>query len=328
MFLYLKGKKLARNVKPSDAEKTLEQMKGNYLFTGFFSFLLFGPQPMSGRTLSFLLEDDKNFEKVGRAAARAKDSQIKDAERSADVGSGGSYHRGVNMKDKASVAHMANSDHQFNLKHIRDMLVICNNHHATLVKELVEVNKMGRDAAGDDDIEQECHDWREDIKARLKALKLKRKAFEEEEEQSRKKPKSDAVTAYYEQVGSFLKPAPKKVTVDHSKRSDEASSLTTEDPVSRAAAVPRLPPFPTDKEPVSEIMPPLPPLQLLQDSCDLTGVGDDEEGAPTANKFASGVTMGQPSQMAFDSRNDTGLITASNASSVFHTQDESSSDSD
>jgi DNA-binding transcriptional MerR regulator len=130
-------------------------------------------------------------------------SNVQKAKREANIGRDGMNNRGIALKDRASATHLANSDHHGSLKHIREMLVICNSEHALLLKELSEVIQMKKAAEGDDDLEQESEEWRQDVKKRMDELKKKKKHLLEEEEVLRRS-KKQVVDAYYQQVGSTL----------------------------------------------------------------------------------------------------------------------------
>jgi hypothetical protein len=173
MFVHCKGKTKYAGTK-EEFGKTEEDMPPKwFVFTGYFTFLLFGPQPLSGKTLTMLTEDSKNIQKKGRKATREENKKTKDEERK--TGDGGAlpvpYKRGVAIQDKASAAHMANLTHQVQLKHCRDLMVVYNTEYSLLLKELSEVNSMTRQFAGDDNMEQETKEWRDDVKQQLEQLK-------------------------------------------------------------------------------------------------------------------------------------------------------------
>lgn len=208
MFMQLKGKTKMKNVKKeTKAPSSPDQMGSTYIFAGFFAFLLFGPPAMAGYSLSCLTEDGKDVPKKGRKAARAEASAAADREREAGVGGHvpEAYHRGVAMRDKATVAHMANQSYQFELKHVRDIMSNYNSEHALIIKELGEVNRSIRDAKemDDEDEAQEAYDWKLDIKKRLKEVKQKKRELEAEEKELRRDRNKKQVLAYYEQVGDF-----------------------------------------------------------------------------------------------------------------------------
>ena len=237
MFVHCKGKKLYTSTK-EPFDKKEEDMPPKWMFTGYFSFLMFGPQPLSGKTLTSLTEDGRsNLAKKGRKATRDEELNTKGKEREAGVGEEAStvYKRGVPMQDKASAAHLANSSHQFMLKHYRDMLVVLNTEYSLLLKELSEVNTMRKNFEGDDDIEQETFDWRKDIKNRLDDVRNKKRKLQEEEERLRQEDTKRQVLAYYDQVGDFSvkeatlprKISPKAVTVNSKMPAlDDTSTLT------------------------------------------------------------------------------------------------------
>jgi hypothetical protein len=230
MYVHCKGKKQYASSKEV-FEKTEDDMPPKWMFTGFFCFVLFGPKPLSGKTLTSLTEDGRtNIAKKSRKTTREEDKDVKDKEREAGIGGDNvTYNRGVTMADKASAAHMANSSHQFMLKHCRDMLVVLNSEYSLLLKELTKVNAMARNFQGDDDIEQESSEWRKDIKERLDYVRQKKRKIQaEEEELHAQNTNKIQVTAYYEQLG-FAKPvaaAKAVVTVDPKTSIDDNSTLT------------------------------------------------------------------------------------------------------
>ena len=75
-------------------------MPPDYLFTGWFAFVLLGPQGLSKVTLETLSADPAKTPKKGRAAIRASDAAFKDEERKENVGGTGVYNRGTSIKDK------------------------------------------------------------------------------------------------------------------------------------------------------------------------------------------------------------------------------------
>ena len=65
MFVHLKGS-IKTNLTKDNCDKTEDDMPSNWFFTGHFAFLLFGPVPLSGKTLSVLSEKFENVEKQSR----------------------------------------------------------------------------------------------------------------------------------------------------------------------------------------------------------------------------------------------------------------------
>jgi hypothetical protein len=205
MFVFLQGKKSGKGTTALDTEGrfTMENLPPKYVFTGYFVFVLFGPQPTSGKTLSCLTADGTtNMMKSGRAAARKEAAEVKKAEREEGTDDG-IYRRGVALKDKASAAHLANAEYQHQLKHLREMLVIYNGEHSLLLKELSEAMQLSKQARGDDDMEQESAQWLSEVRYRITELKEKKRKLLEEEEQIRSRGPKKQVLAYYETVGSF-----------------------------------------------------------------------------------------------------------------------------
>jgi hypothetical protein len=132
------------------------------------------------------------------------------------------------VQEASIAAHMATSSHQFALKHCRDMLVIYNTEYSLLLKELTEVNSMHKQFSGDDDMEQETSEWREDVRGRIKELKEKKRKIQEEEELLRNKKQKPL---YYKEQPRLIKSvtvpkAANTVTIDTSKAADDNSTLT------------------------------------------------------------------------------------------------------
>jgi hypothetical protein len=231
-YVHCKGKKQYPSSKEV-FEKTEDDMQPKWMFTGFFCFVLFGPKPLWGKTLKSLTEDGRtHIAKKSRKTTREEDKDVKDKEQEAGIGGDNvAYNRGVTMADKASAAHMANSSHQFMLKHCPDMLVVLNSEYSLLLKELTEVNAMARNFQGDDDIEQESSEWQKDIKQRLDDVRQKKRKIQAEEEELRAQSTNKIlvqVTAYYEQLG-FAKPvaaAKAVVTLDPKTAVNDNSTLT------------------------------------------------------------------------------------------------------
>lgn len=153
MFLHLRGTTKCKNVK-DESEKAQSDMKDGWMFCGCFPFLLFGPMPLSGEQLSCLAEDGKKTDNKSSQQSRNEEAKSREKEQKAGVGGdNGSHHGGVSLKDKASVAFLANSSHQFDLKHMRDPLALLNQEHVATVQEptmLVNLCDEAREN-GDDD---------------------------------------------------------------------------------------------------------------------------------------------------------------------------------
>ena len=236
MFVFCKGKKQYGGAGTKDSfDKGEDDKPSNWFFTGYFTFLLFGPNPVSGKTLTTLTEDGRNVKKKGRKAAREEARTVKDKERIAGDGGDSTFQRGENMDERVVVANMAaTSAYQFQLKHCRDMLVIFNQEYSLLIKELTEVNSMSRQFLGDDDMEQETSEWRLDVRGRLKELKEKKRTIQEEEEQLRKKCKLEAHHPIFTKPKPVPLPAATKavtIDVDTAKIVDDTSTLTETSPV-------------------------------------------------------------------------------------------------
>lgn len=224
MYAELKGKTNAKN-KGKEPKKGTPRMKPVYAFNGMFAFLLFGPNPLSGQTLSCFTEDGKtNIDKKGRKASR--EEETRDKKKTRETGAGGhipaAYNRGVNIKEKAAAAHMALSAQHHDQKNVQNLLALATAKYKNLLQELGMVNGMVKDSY-DTDESDELKSWRSKLRVQLDSARSKIASLETESENMRKQADKKQVTAFYEQVGSFV-PA----TVVKKSSSTAASPLTVE----------------------------------------------------------------------------------------------------
>jgi hypothetical protein len=129
-----------KSVKDNAPNKMETDTPSNWFFTGYFVFLLFGPVPLSDKTLSILSEKFQNVEKQSRQQLRLEDAWVRQVEW--DIGEDrfvpAMYKHGVPTRDKASAAQMAKDDYQFRVKHTRDNLALAQNERALTVKKITE----------------------------------------------------------------------------------------------------------------------------------------------------------------------------------------------
>ena len=233
MFVHLKGCKTPGGGRTF--QKTEEDIPDKYFFTGYFAFVLFGPMPQSGKTLSCLSEDGSDVARVSRKEARKKKGQVKMAEREADDGavSSGVYHRGISMKDKASCAHMAQNEVNEAKRNIANLLAINQQEYSNLLKELNQIDQMiDRAELRDRPNKAEEVEYLESQKSELfQSLSDNKKRKIQLEDKSNKlitaktKPQ---LKAYYEQVGMFDK-RKKKTRRQDSDEEDNNSAISVPD---------------------------------------------------------------------------------------------------
>jgi hypothetical protein len=210
-WLKFKGKKnmaLARRQKTTGSEEPLkvEDMPAKYFFTGYFAWVLFGPQGISGESLSCISPDGDSVPKKGRAQARKDDLEVRNKERetAADGYIPEQYHRGVNLKDKVSAAQIAHFQAREANQNVRELLHICNEDHKNVLAELGMVTKMiergeenGNDTSSLVDRMNELFESLSEIKERKKKLNKESERLMDETSAKRQ------VDALMEQVGNF-----------------------------------------------------------------------------------------------------------------------------
>jgi hypothetical protein len=155
-YSLFKGKKnmgLCKRSKIMEEYKE-EDMPVKYFFTGYFAFVLFGPQGISGKTLECFSPDGDGVPKKSRNQARKEEASVKQSERDASVGGyvPPDYTRGVMLRDKVSCAHIAQAEVKEARQNVRELLFICNQDHQNILREVELLGKMierGMDNAED-----------------------------------------------------------------------------------------------------------------------------------------------------------------------------------
>ncbi|CAB9518732.1 unknown protein [Seminavis robusta] len=238
MYVLLKGAKSKRsnsrrsNAKNTEKEYTEEEMPAKYMFSGYFTYLLWGPKGVSGETLSCLSVDGTDVPKVGRAASRQKELKIKAAERASDIGGTGPYHRGVAIKDKFACASLAVSELKEQRKNVRDLLFHNSTSESNCLQQLQQINAMLDRAYERDDDEREIgllKKRKKDLFDSLDELAKRKKELEDESDRLMKQSSSNQVqvSAYYDAVGSFREvPGAVEVKKKHGVADSESSSLS------------------------------------------------------------------------------------------------------
>eukprot|EP00797_Seminavis_robusta_P010107 Sro1741_g294620.2 (528) ;mRNA; f:3968-5628 len=236
MYVMLKGAKNkdgARRVKKPDGSFVEEDMPEKYMFQGYFVFVLYGPKMLTTKTLSCLSVDGKKCAKTGRATAREKELKIKAAERAANEGATGPYHRGLAVKDKYACATLAMSEYKMASRNVRDLLFHNNASESNCLTQLQQINSMlDRAEQRGDDREAKLLEAR---KVRLfdqldQLSKRKRELEDESDRLMKRNKKTPQLRAYYESVGVFA--VPKDVAVTRSTV-DDGSSITNTDKTPR-----------------------------------------------------------------------------------------------
>ena len=203
-------------------------MPDRYFFTGYMAFVLFGPDGLSNKRLSCLSPDGEDVDIVGRDAARKEAAKSKKEERAA--GNGGfvpdCYARGVNLKEKASAAHLAQNGQSEASRNILGLLNVCTNDHFNILGELDRAEQhlekaLSRTAVNECEIKY-LENWKASIFDRLEKNNKRKLELEDESDRLRASQPKRQVTAFYEQVGEFTQ---KEIAV--STVNDDASSLTT-----------------------------------------------------------------------------------------------------
>ena len=210
-FVLFKGKKnmyLCKRAK-NDKVFTEDEMPLKYFFTGYFAFVLFGPQGISGHSLECLTPDGEGVKKKSREQARKEDQMAKKSERDASVGGyvPGDYNRGIMIRDKVSCAHIAQAEVKEARQNVRELLFICNQDHQNILEEIKLLGKMIEVGTSNDVDTTELRDDMNELYGSLKLLRKRKKDLTEEsdrllmENQCGKRQ----IHALYEQVGTFEK---------------------------------------------------------------------------------------------------------------------------
>ncbi|CAB9530829.1 unknown protein [Seminavis robusta] len=230
VYVHLKGGKnnkgANRRAAKDGKEWKEENMPDKYMFNGFFVFLMYGPVGLAGSTLTCLSADGKKVERVGRAEARKKESEVKQAERTTGVGATGIFQRGVPVKDKFACAQMAVSQYKEAKRNVVNLLFHNNAAETNCIAALSEINKMiDRAEDRNDGMELRMLNKRkQDVLGRWDKLSTRKTELEEECDQLMKQSPSRQVSAYYESVG--MPNVPSAVAVSNKSQEDDESSIT------------------------------------------------------------------------------------------------------
>jgi hypothetical protein len=205
-YVLFKGKKNMKLCKSSKCtgEFSEEDMPVKYFFTGFFAFLLFGPQGISGTTLECLSPDGKNSKKKSRAMARKEEVEVKQRER--EAANGGyvpdDYRRGVNIRDKVSCAQIAQAEMKEARQNVRELLLICNDDHRNTLQEIDLVGRMiktGEDCGADT---TSLGERMTELFGSLKSIQDRKESLRKESDRLLKSGSKRQIEALYDQVGS------------------------------------------------------------------------------------------------------------------------------
>ena len=230
-FVLFKGKKNMYLCKRNKTDKvfTEEEMPLKYFFTGYFAFVLFSPQGISGHSLECLSPDGEGVKKKSREQARKEDQVAKKAERDASVGGyvPGDYNRGVMLRDKVSCAHIAQAEVKEARQNVRELLFICNQDHQNVLEEIKLLGKMIEVGASNDVDTTELRDDMAELYGSLKSLRKRKRELTEESDRLLRENHSGKrqVHALYEQVGTFQKIMP-QTSIDLEAHDDVSSELS------------------------------------------------------------------------------------------------------
>jgi len=231
MFVAFKGYRNKPTAKQAAGKEHLteDDMSPKYVFNGYMAFALFGPQGVAEESLSCLSEDGKGVPKKSRAATRKEEAKVKELERNA--GTGGyvpePYRRGVSIHAKATTAFMAQTEYSNSLKNLRELMHMANEEQATNIRELDFIDMQMKGTVNPVDHHQ-LEFWRDDILSRLTELRTRKRKYEDDIA-TLLENKPAETEAFYDQVGTFRKPAAKKNKASHiatSVANDKFSQLT------------------------------------------------------------------------------------------------------
>ena len=151
-------------------------MPDNWLFNGYFAFVLFGPKGLPAKTFSCLMEkDDDKVEKKGRSELRKAEAEAKSKERQAAAG------RGVSVKDSFAFATLEHSQMRDEARNVRELLLIANQDEGNALKHLEMVENMLQRAIDrdDDDRIQSLSDRQETIFMELESITARKRKLRE-----------------------------------------------------------------------------------------------------------------------------------------------------
>jgi hypothetical protein len=178
-----------------------------YFFTGFFAFILFGPQAISGETLECLAVDSVNVKKKSQAQARKDDLVVKQKEREASVGGfiPEDYRWGVNLRDKVSCAHIAQAEMKEARQNVRELLLICNDDHRNTLQEINLIGRMIERGEENGVDTSAFGDRMNELIETLKSIQHRKESLWKESDKLMKEGNKRQIEALYEQVGCFEK---------------------------------------------------------------------------------------------------------------------------
>ncbi|CAB9499229.1 unknown protein [Seminavis robusta] len=211
-------------------------MPDKYVFQGFMAFAIFGPIPLSGKTLScFAGNDDSKVQKKSRKQVREEEAQQRDHERAANVGGDDVFKRGVPVHEKKMAYQMASTAHVHAQKNARDLLAIANADHAATSKEFFEVVKLLKESTSEEEKET-YKEWKEQLAKDLGGIRKRKRQLQEKCDSLMKVSKQESAMAndYFGRVSNVVKatspvPQPSPLTVDTAVASHPAINKTSEE---------------------------------------------------------------------------------------------------
>jgi hypothetical protein len=225
-YVLFKGKKNMTLCKKSKltGEFNEEEMPVKYFFTGFFAFILFGPQGISGTTLECLSSDGKNVSKKSRAQARKDDLEVRKKERDTAVGGfiPEDYRRGVNLRDKVSCAHIAQAEMKEARQNVRELLLICNDDHRNTLQEIDLIGRM-IERGEENGVDTTAFGERMvELLGMLKTIQQRKESLRQESDKLMREGSKRQIEALYEQVG-FNNKKSKPLVIELEEEEEEES---------------------------------------------------------------------------------------------------------
>jgi hypothetical protein len=222
MFVHLNGAKNNKsNARPKKDKEghaivlSEDEMPEKWMFHGYFAFVLFCPHGLSGIQLSCLSEDGTDVPKQSRAETRAKEAQVKMAERRAsDDGT-----RGISTQDHVALETLANASFREESKNIRDLIHYVTVEEGNSLKSLESIYNM-IDKADDENELKFLQERKRDVMNRMKELTARKRKLEAESDVLREEVKEKKKTKKLMSFPSF----PKQVSV--SLEMTQASSVS------------------------------------------------------------------------------------------------------
>jgi len=212
MFLKLRKKDMAAANKTTGFEdKTEEDMDPLHFFTGYFAFVLCGADGLAKRTMSCLSPTGEGVEKCPREQARKEAAEHKTAQRE-------EHRRGVGIKEKASAAHLAQSEHSELVRTKLGLLAVATQDRVSLLDELKQcrelINESKEEEMMDVVADSELVDWKKELSVKLGENRKRKDRLQNEIDQLLQEPRKKQVTAFLNQVGDFTEENRKKPAVD------------------------------------------------------------------------------------------------------------------